>query len=85
MATEPTNLRLDVTAKAEAYAIFEQIGLKPAQAFNLFLTQVALHKGLPFELKIPNTETLEAMQEFEKGLGERYKNSNDMFKCELRA
>ncbi len=63
MATEPTNIRLDAKAKAAAYAVFEQIGIKPAQAFNLFLHQVQLQGGIPFELKVPNAETLQAMHE----------------------
>ncbi len=80
MTTEPTNLRLDPEVKEAAYAIFKQIGLKPAQAVNLFLHQVTLHGGLPFEVKIPNAATIEAMDELENGGGKRYKNSQEMFK-----
>lgn len=80
MVTEPTNLRLDADTKAKAYEVFEQIGLKPAQAFNLFLRQVALQKGLPFDLKIPNSETIEAMNEGLNGGGKRYANSEELFK-----
>ena len=80
MVTEPTNLRLDADTKAQAYEIFAQIGLKPTQAFNLFLRQVALQKGLPFDLKIPNSQTIEAMNEGINGGGTRYKNSEELFK-----
>ncbi len=80
MVTEPTNLRLDPDMKAEAYAVFQAIGLKPAQAFNLFLRQVALHKGLPFDVKIPNAETRAAIEELENGGGINYKNAEEMFK-----
>jgi len=45
MNTEPTSLRLDVDAKKAAYAVFKKVGLKPAQAMNLFLPQVALNQG----------------------------------------
>ena len=79
MSTEPTSLRLDAEAKKLAYPIFEKIGIKPAQAINLFLRQVALNRGLPFDIKIPNDETLEAMQEIQQGGGKRYKSSEDMF------
>lgn len=67
MATEPTNIRLDSEAKEQAFAIFEQIGIKPAQAINLFLRQVALRGGLPFELTIPNYETLETFKKTDAG------------------
>ena len=80
MATEPTNLRLDAEIKAEAYEVFNAIGIKPAQAFNLFLRQVALQKGLPFEVKIPNAETIEAMEELENGGGTHHKTAEEMYK-----
>ena len=79
MTTEPTSLRLDSEAKAKAYAIFEQLGIKPAQAINLFLRQVALQGGIPFEIKVPNAETLEAMEEIASGGGKSYKNAREMF------
>ncbi len=80
MTTEPTSLRLDSDAKKEAYAVFEQVGLKPAQAINLFLKQVALHGGIPFEIKVPNAATLEALHELESGGGQRFKNTADLYK-----
>lgn len=80
MTTEPTNLRLDVEAKKKAYAVFSKVGIKPAQAVNLFFHQVVLHNGIPFEIKIPNAETIEAMEELAKGKGKRYKNSRAMYK-----
>ncbi len=66
MATEPTNLRLDIETKKAAYAVFEEVGIKPTQAINLFLRQVVLHGGLPFEVKVPNAETIAAMEETEQ-------------------
>ena len=49
MTTEPTNFRLDVSTKKQAYKIFAAVGLKPAQAVNLFLRQVVLQGGIPFD------------------------------------
>lgn len=80
MPTEPTNLRLDIEAKRKAYAVFAKVGIKPAQAVNMFFHQVNLHNGLPFDVKIPNAETIEAMEELAKGGGKRYKNSREMYK-----
>lgn len=80
MTTEPTNFRLDPDAKVKAYAVFEKVGLKPAQAINLFLRQVAMRGGLPFEIKVPNLETLDAMQELKDGGGKTYKSSRDFYK-----
>ena len=79
MTTEPTSLRLDAEAKAKAYAVFEQLGVKPAQAVNMFLNQVALQGGMPFDIKVPNAETLEAMEELADGGGRHYKSTQEMF------
>jgi len=66
--TEPTTFRIDKSIKTDAYAVFKQLGLKPSQAINLFLSQVAMRGGIPFELKskIPNSETLSAFKETEQ-------------------
>ena len=79
MTTEPTNLRLDIDAKKAAYAVFEEVGLKPAQAVNLFLRQVALHKGLPFAVAIPNADTLAAMDELKQGGGKKFKTTDEFY------
>jgi DNA-damage-inducible protein J len=80
MTTEPTSLRLDADSKKQAYAVFEQVGLKPTQAINLFLKQVALHGGIPFDIKVPNAQTLDAMNELKSGAGARFKNKGDLYK-----
>jgi DNA-damage-inducible protein J len=80
MATDPTNFRLDTEAKEKAYAIFATVGLKPAQAINLFLRQVALRGGLPFEIKVPNAETIEAITEIKKGGGKKFNNTKEFYK-----
>ncbi len=66
--TEPTTFRIDKNIKTDAYAVFKQLGLKPSQAINLFLSQVVMRGGIPFELenKIPNAETLTAFKETEQ-------------------
>lgn len=63
MTTETTSLRLDADIKSAAYAVFKEIGMKPTQAFNLFLYQVVLNKGIPFDVRIPNTQSFQAMKE----------------------
>ncbi len=79
MTTESTSIRLDADAKKEAYAIFEKVGLKPTQAINLFLRQVALRGGLPFDVKIPNADTIAAMNEVKSGNAKRFADSDELF------
>ncbi len=47
--------------------IFNQYGLSLSQAVNIFLTQSVLNRGIPFNIKIPNDETLQAMKDVESG------------------
>ncbi len=65
---QTTSLKLDQTAKQEAQAIFAQLGLTLGEAVNLFLNQVRLNQGLPFEIKIPNKKTQKILQEMEEGI-----------------
>ena len=53
-------------------------------AINLFLKKCINEKGIPFDLKIPNKETIEAMEGTNKILNENverksYKNTNELF------
>jgi len=62
-----TNIYLDTNIKDQAKEIFSRYGLSLSQAVNIFLTQSVLNRGLPFDVKIPNDETLEAMRDVETG------------------
>jgi len=65
---ETTSIKLDVEVKAKAKEIFKELGITMGEAVNIFLSQVALHKGLPFEVKIPNEETKKAIEEARSGI-----------------
>ena len=65
---ETTSIKLDVEVKTKAKEIFKELGITMGEAVNIFLNQVALHKGLPFEVKIPNDETKKAIDDARKGI-----------------
>jgi len=65
---ETTSIKLDVEIKAKAKEIFKELGITMGEAVNIFLNQVVLHKGLPFEVKIPNDETKQAIEDARKGI-----------------
>ena len=50
----------------QAKEILKYLGLSYSQAINVFNNMIVCHKGLPFEIKIPNDETLAAMSEAEQ-------------------
>lgn len=57
--------RVEPSLKAEAEKVLSKLGISTTEAISLFLSQVRLRKGLPFDVKIPNKTTLKAMQDAE--------------------
>lgn len=64
---ETTSIKLDKTTKEKAKVIFEQLGVNMGEAINMFLTQVVLNKGIPFNIKLPNEETAQTLKEIIEG------------------
>ena len=62
-----TNVYLDTNLKEQAKEIYKHYGLSLSEAVNMFLAQSVFNRGLPFEVKIPNDMTLEAMRDVETG------------------
>ena len=71
-ATIPTQIRIEENTKKEAVKLLEGLGLNLSEAINIFLKQVILKNGIPFEIKYPEEsrefkpEVLEAMEEARK-------------------
>jgi DNA-damage-inducible protein J len=65
--TETIRARVDARLKADAEAVLDKLGLTASEAIRLFYRQVALRKGLPFDVKLPNAETRRAMKELDEG------------------
>jgi DNA-damage-inducible protein J len=55
--------RTEQNIKNQAENILRALGLTTTEAINIFLHQIIINKGLPFEVKITNKETLEALQD----------------------
>jgi len=58
-----TTIRVDQNNYTQAKAILKYLGLSYSQAINMFNSMIVFTRGLPFEIKIPNDETLQAMEE----------------------
>ncbi|MCY4379019.1 MAG: type II toxin-antitoxin system RelB/DinJ family antitoxin [Candidatus Dadabacteria bacterium] len=67
--TEMIRARIEPELKQEAEKVFFTLGLSVTEAITLFYKQVTLHHGLPFGVKIPNEETLEAIRQARSGEG----------------
>ena len=57
--------RVEPELKRRAEELFAELGLSTTEAITLFYRQVAIHRGLPFSVRIPNAPTLEAMRQAE--------------------
>ena len=79
MPKEQANFRLDSEAKAKAYAVLAQIGINPTDAVNMFIHHIAMFGELPFKPRIPNAQTLEALQEAKDGKTNTFESVDDMF------
>ena len=63
MKTEVINTRVEPALKRSVAAALKPLGLSTSEAITLFLHQVALHKGLPFEVRVPNKKTQKAIKD----------------------
>ena len=61
--TSTVQIRIEPQLKASVEKVLDDLGLSMSSAISLFLKQVVLHDGLPFPVKIPNAETLAALNE----------------------
>ena len=61
--TAVITVRIEPELKKEAEEVISQVGLTMSQAMTLYLRQIVFRRGIPFELKLPNQETLDALKE----------------------
>ena len=69
------NARVDKRLKARAEKVLSRVGISTSEAITMLLHQIVLRKGLPFDARIPNEETIAAMAELDAGGGDRHTGS----------
>ena len=74
--------RVEPELKREAEALFSELGLSATEAITLFYKQVTIHRGLPFSVRIPNAETVHALQQARDGVGLAEHASLDALKAQ---
>ena len=54
-ATRTANVftRVDPETKEQAEAILDQLGIPMSNAITMFLRQIVMHRGIPFDMKLP--------------------------------
>lgn len=68
------NIKTDEDIKKNAEVILNGLGLNISSAVNLFLKQIINYRGIPFDLRLPDTvvpnrETIVAIEEVENNNG----------------
>ena len=63
MKTSIINARVRPELKGDVEQILSKLGITTTQAITMFFEQIKINRGIPFELQLPNDETVEAMQD----------------------
>lgn len=66
------HVRLDKELKDGAGQALESMGLTISDAVRILLTRINSEQRFPFEIKVPNTITIQAIGELESGGGKTY-------------
>lgn len=78
--TAMTHVRLTPEVKEGAEAILKELGISVSTATEMFYRQIIANKGLPFDPRVPNKSTIQAMENARNGKGKRYRTVKEMKK-----
>ncbi len=74
MPSTMVHVRVDEKVKEEASATLAKMGISVSDAVRIMLIRIA-EEALPFEVRVPNTTTVKAMQSADKKQGKRFRSS----------
>ncbi|WP_299983346.1 type II toxin-antitoxin system RelB/DinJ family antitoxin [Desulfobacula sp.] len=77
--TSTARALLDPEVKKQAESILKELGLSVSKSFELFYRQVIAHRGLPFELHVPNEKTIKAIEKSRQGKGKAFSTAQELF------
>jgi DNA-damage-inducible protein J len=79
--TATIHTRIEPEIKSQVDNILNELGISTTEAINLFFRQVIRYRGIPLDLRIPNAETVSAIDEAERGIDlHRCENLEQLFK-----
>ena len=79
LRTDTVRARIDPGRKRRAEAVLDKLGIAPSQAINMLYAQIELLKAMPFDLRIPNRKTREAMRDVREGRVHKVKDADELF------
>lgn len=77
--TTTIQVRVEEKMKRDAQKVFATMGLDLSSGIKLYLARVTQEQRVPFELRIPNTETAKAIRDLEAGKGQSFSSVEDLF------
>lgn len=81
--TDTLHIRIEPSVKKKAEETLKDLGLSITDAINVFLNQVILNEGIPFEIKKPkyNKETIQAIEDTknERNLSKTFDSVDEIF------
>lgn len=81
--TDTLHIRIEPSVKQKAEKTLNDLGLSITDAINVFLNQVILNDGIPFEIRKPkfNKETIQAIEDTKnvKNLSRTFDSVDEMF------
>ncbi len=80
--TSMLHIRVDDDTKEQATLALTAMGLSVSDAVRLFLRRVVVDQAFPLELKVPNAETIAAMEESRALMAKRrarFATANELF------
>ncbi len=81
--TATIQTRVDPAVKNNAQMILKKLNISMSEAISMYLSQITLHNGIPFEIKIPNAVTAKTLKEAEVGKNVHKVDSVDELFMEL--
>lgn len=77
--TATVQARVEPELKNNVETILSALGIKTTDAIIIFFKQIQLTNGIPFDVRIPNRETREAIAEARRGKGKKFRSTKALF------
>ena len=77
-ASAMIHVRIDQKLKSQAAKAFGAMGLSLSEAVRVFLTRAATDQAFPFELRVPNAETIAAMNAGDRGEAQKFASVEEL-------
>lgn len=78
MADMSVRIKIDKATQITAANMLEDLGITPAEVYRTLMRRIVKERKIPFDVKVPNAETREAMRELEEGRGVRCRTIEEL-------